>query len=309
MFTQLCKYIVLACWFVMALFVPRPALALPVLDNGMFFVLSGILGTTIKMNFAAKQTHRNLKSLNATLNKIVNTSLDKIKVRVKKDTALTKKWQDENRPTTDYDSFVDAATNGLATLQRTSDTQLTALENNFFNNTPAIQNMALQYSQENSAYKIAMADGVMCPKSIIIPENKANYYNLQNSSCTIMYNATAYKKLLSQIVTSKQKIIDDATTKIAKATPRKPSIGDFDAKKTALIQLNLLQKDIMDEYEMKKSNADTQIKIAKETQMFAADAIVAGPPVTKKEGVLLALEAVKTGLAIGLSQGSVKYNE
>jgi hypothetical protein len=222
-------------------------------------------------------------------------------------------WQATTDPSTpasaDYVRNVTTAENDLKNLTTSDKLNLDNLEKDNFDNTFAFNNSALQHSQGNSSHKTVFDDGVLCPgdkPTGLIPTK--NYSTLQYKACTIINNATAYKIKLSESVQKKQKVIDDAIVDILKKSPK--TMGNFEARRVALSDLQALQQNVIDEYDLKAKNADLQIKIAEEARRYASEAMLVGP--TKQTTRTAAVSAFKTAVGIALNStlpATIPYNK
>jgi hypothetical protein len=220
-------------------------------------------------------------------------------------------WAAKTDPSTlasaSYVTNVTAAENALKKLTDSDKLNLDNLEQNNFDNTDAFNNNALQHSQGNNSHKTVFDYGVLCPgKPDVI--YKQNYSTLQYKACTIINNATAYKIKLSESAQKKQTVIDDAIVDILKKSPT--TMGNFEARRVALSDLQALQKNVIDEYDLKAKNADLQIKIAEEAKRYASEAMLVGP--TKQVARGLVVEAFKAAIGIAANQyfpATIPYNE
>lgn len=223
---------------------------------------------------------------------------------------LFSKWQlstDPSTPTSSvYVKNVTDAENGLVNLTNLDKLNLYNLEKNNFDNTDASDNSALQHSQGNNSHEASFKKGILCPGDPNSTEK--THITLQYKSCQIINNATAYKIKLSESAQKKQKVIDDAITDVLKKSPI--TIGDFEARRVALSDLQAFQQTVIDEYDLKAKNVDLQIKIAEEARRYTAEALLVGP--AQKSNRPVSTDIVKTTLGFALNAlipGTIPYNE
>jgi hypothetical protein len=228
---------------------------------------------------------------------------------LKKYDTLFSEWEPKTDPSTlasaEYVTNVTAAENALKSLTASDKLNLDKLEKDNFDNPDAFTNSALQYSQGNDKHKTVFDGGLLCPGK---PDKPKNYSTLQYKACTIINNATAYKIKLSESAQKKQTVIDDAIVDILKKSPT--TMGNFEARRVALSDLQALQKNVIDEYDLKAKNADLQIKIAEEARRYASEAMLVGP--TKQVARGLVVEAFKAAIGIAANQyfpATIPYNE
>jgi hypothetical protein len=221
-------------------------------------------------------------------------------------------WETTTDPSTpasaDYVTNVTTAENDLKKITALDKLNLDNLEKDNFDNTFAFNNSALQYSQGNGKHKEAFDDGVLCPGKPGLTDITKTYSTLQYKACTIVNNATAYKIKLSESVQKKQTVIDSAVKDILKNSPN--TMGNFEARRVALSDLQALQQNVIDEYDLKAKNADLQIKIAEEARLYASEAMLVGP--TKKSAKTVALGAFEAAVGIALNNtlpATIPYND
>lgn len=269
-------------------------------------VINGILGTThISISKASSSINKAGNSFELTgsdLTSILNTLNNK---------STFPAWAATTDPSTpasaEYVKNVTTAENALKNVTTLDKSNLDKLEQNNFDNTDADNNSALQHSQGNNNHETAFKKGVLCPgkPDVIYTQN---YSTLQYKACNIINNATAYKIKLSESTQKKQKVIDDAIVDILKKSPQ--TMGNFEARRVALSDLQALQKNVIDEYDLKAKNADLQIKIAEEARRYASEAMLVGP--TKNTTRIVVVEAFKLAAATAANQylpATIPYNE
>jgi hypothetical protein len=130
------------------------------------------------------------------------------------------------------------------------------------------------------------------------------YANLQESSCTIVHNAVAYKKALYNFTLEKQDLLKKAMKMIMDSNL--VTIGEHDARKTMLLELEVLHQETTDDFKLRLNNADVQAHIARDTELYAAQAIDFGVNSS------VVMEGVKgvigTAILVGAAQVT-PYNE
>lgn len=219
-------------------------------------------------------------------------------------------WATTTDPSTpaslSYVTNVTTAEDELKKLTISDKPILDNLEKDNFDNTDADNNSASQYSQGNNNHETVFKNGVLCPGD---PKSTAkDYSTLEYKACNIINNATAYKIKLSESAQKKQKVIDDAIVDILKKLPQ--TMGNFEARRVALSDLQALQKNVIDEYDLKAKNADLQIKIAEEARRYASEAMLVAP--TKNTTGTVVTATVKTALGAALNNiipATIPYNE
>jgi hypothetical protein len=131
-------------------------------------------------------------------------------------------------------------------------------------------------------------------------------------SCQTIYNATAYKEEVNNILANKDRIIDDSTNNTLNSIIKLPSktIGDYNARQTALETVRLLRKVAMNDNDIKLHNAETEIEIAQHEKKYAVNSILTGPP--KSASVDATINGIKValGTSVGLLGTAVApYNQ
>jgi hypothetical protein len=254
-------------------------------------------------------------SINTAGNYFTEAGLDLVSLlrTLSKYKATFRAWETTTDPSTvastSYVTNVTTAENDLKKITTSDKLTLDNLEKDNFDNTDADNNSATQHSQGNNSHKTVFDDGALCPGNKPDgPLYKKNYSTLQYKACMIVNNATAYKIKLSESAQKKQKVIDDAIVDILKKSPK--TMGNFEARRVALSDLQALQQNVVDEYDLKAKNADLQIKIAEEARLYASEAMLVGP--TKKFAKNVAVATVKVAVGIALNNTlpeTIPYNE
>jgi hypothetical protein len=202
------------------------------------------------------------------------------------------KWQDLTKPNLKYPELIKTLNENLIDEDKLINDKFTLLNEGIlpdkmplfndetpFLNDEALKNTASQYSQNNLTYAEAINDKAMCPNpatKLIKNPNNDSYGKLHQNSCLVIYNLRAYKKLLNTEIRKKHDLIDTTTKKIF-ALPDN-TMGDHNARKDALMSVQVLREKMMYEHRIKTEEIDTRIKIADRTRIYSGAAMVGGAP-------------------------------
>jgi hypothetical protein len=225
------------------------------------------------------------------------------------------KWQNATEPNLKYPDLIEKLNKNLIDEDKLINDKFTLLnEGTFSDKTPflnkdALKNTADQYSQDNLTYADAINAEAMCPNpatKLIKNPNNDSYGKLHQNSCLVIYNLWAYKKLLNTEIRKKHDLIDTTTKKIF-VLPDK-TIGDHNARKDALMSVQLLREKMMYEHRVKTEEIDTRIKIADRTRVYSGAAMVGGAP--SKPGLTAGVAVLKLVAAsfVG-SLSTTPYNQ
>ncbi len=205
------------------------------------------------------------------------------------------KWQKLTEPNLAYPKLIERLNTDLINEGSSLDTKLALLKQNLFSNTATLLNTADQYSQDNPVYALAIGAKSMCPnpatKLIPMPHNDS-YGKLHQDSCLVIYNLRAYKKFVNTEIRKKHDLIDKMTKNIL-LLPDK-TMGDHNARKDALMSVQLLREKMMYEHRVNMEEVDARIKIADRTRVYSGAAMVGGAPTNP--GLTAASTVIKTGL-------------
>jgi hypothetical protein len=228
------------------------------------------------------------------------------------------KWQDLTKPNLAYPSLIDTLNTKLINEDEEINDKSTLLKEGTvldkmpFLNDDALNNTVDQYSLNNSTYADAIKKNKsMCPNpatKLIKNPNNDSYGKLHQDSCLVIYNLRAYKKLLNIEVRKKHDLLDTTTKKIFDLPDK--TMGDHNARKDALMSVQMLREKMMYEYKVRTEEIDTRIKIADRTRIYSGAAMVGGVPTTNP---LLVEAAAVAKFAIAESlKGSISktpYNQ
>ncbi|MEN9912508.1 MAG: hypothetical protein RI956_952 [Pseudomonadota bacterium] len=206
------------------------------------------------------------------------------------------KWQGLTKPNLKYPELIEELNTKLINEDKEINDKFVSLKNEGtvlgktpFLNKDALKNTADQYSQNNSTYAEAITDQSMCPNpatKLIKSPNNNSYGKLHQDSCLIIYNLRAYKKLLNIQIRKKHDLIDTTAKKIFDLPDK--TMGDHNARKDALMSVEILREKMMYEYKVRTEEIDTRIKIADRTRIYSGAAMVGGVP-------------TKPGLSVGVA--------
>jgi hypothetical protein len=145
----------------------------------------------------------------------------------------------------------------------------------------------------------------MCQKA---PDSATNTYaNLQESSCKIVHNTTAYKKALYDFTLEKQDLLKKAMKMIMNSSL--VTIGEHDARKTMLLELEVLYQETTDDFKLRSNNADIQAHIARDTELYAAQTIGFGSN-SSVASITMETEKALIGAAISVAAAKLTpYNK
>jgi hypothetical protein len=201
-------------------------------------------------------------------------NLENINVQYKKNVDLVKSWTQDTNP--DLIALKASLKDEMVLLKRLNLEAKTNLDNyeyEYFINTNSDENTKEQYDKYiklNSLVTPIKNNAVMmCDKRV--KTNNNTYFGLKESSCQSVHNATAYKKKLYEYIVQKQQILEDIMKKVMASNLN--TIGEHDARKTMLLELEVLHQEALDDFKLRLNNADIQIQIAKDTELYAAQAI------------------------------------
>jgi hypothetical protein len=227
------------------------------------------------------------------------------------------KWQDLTKPNLAYPRLIESLNKKLVDEDKVINDKFalnkgSVIDKPPFLNTDALNNTADQYSQNNSIYAKAITDQSMCPNpatKLIKNPNNDSYGKLHQDSCLVIYNLRAYKKLLNTQIRKKHDLIDTTTKKIFDLPDK--TMGDHNARKDALMSVQMLREKMMYEHKVRTEEIDTRIKIADRTRIYSGAAMVGGAPTNP--GLKEAAAVAKTALVLALSlTGSIPktpYNQ
>lgn len=213
-------------------------------------------------------------------------------------------WVENSKPNPNYGIQLDRLKATLAAAALVSDKKLKDIEDAYFNGDPASKNMSEVYGKNNSAYKnLLFTDKPFCPTVVSkIPGIPASlmgvsYTELQVAMCNIVYNVIAYKEEVNKVLVEKDTSIGEATNDTIKGIIKLPSktIGDHNARQTALETLRLLRKVAMNDNDIRLHNAETEAEISQEIRKYATNIILTGLP--KKADDEMAATAFKLVLS------------
>jgi hypothetical protein len=255
---------------------------------------------------------------------IYSKNTEKIDNAVTAELKATTDWIEKTKPNIAYQNQLEKLKNDLNTAELISDKKLSDIELAYFTTTYALENMSKVYGKNNSAYKKVLysnsvfdsdkPDNPFCPPVLANTPGivDVSYGTLQRVSCQTIYNATAYKEEVNNILANKDRIIDDSTNNTLNGIIKLPSktIGDYNARQTALETVRLLRKVAMNDNDIKLHNAETEIEIAQHEKKYAVNSILTGPP--KSASVDATINGIKValGTSVGLLGTAVApYNQ
>lgn len=225
------------------------------------------------------------------------------------------KWQKLTEPNLAYPRLIETLNTKLINEDKKINNKFVSLNEGSvidktpFFNTDALNNTADQYSQNNSTYATAIRDQSMCPNpatKLIKNPNNNSYGKLHQDSCLVIYNLRAYKKLLNTQIRDKHDLIDTTTKKIF-ALPDN-TMGDHNARKDALMSVQMLREKMMYEHKVRTEEIDTRIKIADRTRIYSGAAMVGGAPTNP--GLVAGAAVLKTvGASFTGSIPNTPYNQ
>ncbi|MEY3996601.1 MAG: hypothetical protein RL344_944 [Pseudomonadota bacterium] len=293
------------CFVIAFTVMPRVVVATPTMTDPTFIgsiVLSKIEVDLIVTKLNTMNTELAAKAVPAAT--VYATNIGKIETAVTAELKATKNWIDETKPNIAYQNQLEKLKNDLNAAEVLSDKKLKDIEDKFFINNDALKNMSEVYGKNNSDYKkILYDDKPLCPPIVPKSSGIANktYTELQVDSCQTVYNAIAYKEEVNNILVNKDKIIDDITNDAVKGIIKLPSktIGDYNARQTALETVRLLRKVAKNDNDIKVHNAEIEIELAQDERKYAANAILTGPPKSASIDLGVNLAKVALGLAVG----------
>jgi hypothetical protein len=305
--------------FVMAFTVmPRVVVAAPVFD-ATFIVELKLL--EIQVNNAKDGFISILNKLDNLLLSAISyhDTIKNIENTVIADVESNTKWVEENKPNGLYQTRLQSLTNKLNQEKLISSKEFSDIEKDFFTNDNALKNMSKVYGKNNSKYEtILEQDKPLCPPPVLsnIPNKQgvpnASYTKLQNLSCQAIYNAIAYKEKVNSTLVETHKTIDEATNNTLNGIIKLPSktIGDYNARQTALETIRLYRKIAVNDSDTRVHNAETEIEIAQNIRKYAANAILTGPPKSANVENRISFAKAALSLAIGtLTSKTAPYNQ
>lgn len=284
-----------------------------VLQQTMKFIEAGL----IPMRIQAETTEKFAKQLPErldTINKSINAYY-----------TLVKDWQELTEPKIagKYTRIVEKLNNNLEQIDSDFNRNVDNIkeelkaplkENRFAD--AALNNTAEQYSKGSisSDYAKTIKNKGMCPdpaKGLVQNTSNESYAKLHQQSCLAMYDLTAYKKLYNQYIREKYDTIDKAIQDILDQDKFLKTMGDFNAKKDALITVRILQTQMMSKYQVDIEEINTRVLLAEKTRVYSGSAIVGGAPTNP--GLTTAMIGIKMALGAGLTLtgvlGDVPYNQ
>lgn len=295
---------------------PDFTVAIPTMNDPIFLasiIASGIEAGLIATKLEAMKKELTAKALPAAIVYAANT--DKIEKAVTAELKATTEWIEKTKPNIAYQKQLEKLKNDLNAAEVLSDKKLKDIEDKFFINNDALKNMSKVYGKNNSNYEqILYKDKPLCPP--IVPKSPGiadkTYTELQVDSCQTVYNAIAYKEEVNNILVNKDKIIDDITNDAVKGIIKLPSktIGDYNARQTALETVRLLRKVAENDNDIKVHNAEIEIELAQDERKYAANAILTGPPKSASTDLGVNVSKIALDLLIGtLISETAPYNQ
>jgi hypothetical protein len=284
---------------------------------GAAWVEAGLI--SVQLNTIKDQAKKSAAAAN-----IYGNNTQKIDKAVTAELKATTDWIEKTKPNIAYQNQLKKLKDDLDRAELVSDKKLKDLEAAYFTTKEALENMSKVYGKNSSAYKKFLysdsvldfdkPDNPLCPPVVAGMQGivSVSYATLQSVSCQTIYNATAYKEEVNNILANKDRIIDDTTNNTRNGIIKLPSktIGDYDARQTALETVRLLRKIAMNDNDIKLHNAETEIEMAQHEKKYAVNSILTGPP--KSASVEATINIVKTVLStsIGLIGTEVApYNQ
>ncbi len=243
------------------------------------------------------------EKVNVQLTKADN-SLQNIDTQYKKNIDLAIAWNKDTDPNlVKLKALLEPTMKAYQTLDKSSKIDLDKYEEKSFFNSEANTNRNMQYDKSNTIVGglLSTVGDSICQKT----SSPANTYaSLQESSCVIVHNATAYKKALYDVTLQKQDLLKKATKIIMDSSLL--TLGESDARNTMLLELQLLYQGTVDDFKFRLNNADMQVQIARDTETYAAQATSFGV----NSSVLM--EATKGVIGLAIIGGTTllaPYNE
>jgi hypothetical protein len=255
--------------------------------------------TDVQFNALLKQFHKDVLKFtveateSAFKSNITKNDASKFEKHIKDiDTSINQyyqeidKWQKLTEPNLAYPRLIDTLNTNLINKDKEINDKFTLLKEGTvldkmpFLNDDALNNTVDQYSLNNSTYADAIKKNKsMCPNpatKLIKTPNNDSYGKLHQDSCLVIYNLRAYKKLLNIEVRKKHDLLDTTTKKIFDLPDK--TMGDHNARKDALMSVQMLREKMMYEYKVRTEEIDTRIKIADRTRIYSGAAMVGGAP-------------------------------
>ncbi len=250
-----------------------------------------------------------------------NTVIEKVEKAVIADVQSNIDWVNKNKLNAAYQTQLEKLKNDLNVAENLSDAALAATEANFFTSSAALKNMSKVYGKNNQDYERLLFDKKpLCPSASANASTVVNapgipnatYTELQETSCQTVHNVVAYKEQVNNILADKDKIIDDATNNALNSIIKLPSktIGDHNARQTALETVRLLRKVAINDNDIRLHNSETEIEIAQHIRKYAANSVLTGPPKNPAAQVAANIVKLSVGAAIGvLTTAVAPYNQ
>ena len=225
-----------------------------------------------------------------------NESLNKANTNYKKNLDLIKKWNKDTDPDlVALKASLSPIMAQLKSVDTNAKQDLDDYEKEYFFNNKADVNKGKRYGRGDATFADTIEKNSMCQKD---PNSGNTYAKLREKSCTIVHNATAYKKALYDFTLQKQDLLKKAMKTIMDSSLA--TIGEHDARKTMLLELEVLYQEVTDDFKLRSNNASIQAHIARDTELYAAQAIDFGV----NSSVLMegAKGAIGTAILIGAAQ-------
>jgi hypothetical protein len=149
----------------------------------------------------------------------------------------------------------------------------------------------------------------MCPKEFTKTPLKAKvtgmkgYSDLQDDMCQRIHALKAYKVSMAKNFKEKINEIQTAMGLLLAASLVEKTTGMNAGRQTALQTLEILEQVARAEYKAKVALADAKIVIATDMRAYAAQAILAGPPMTK--ALVVKMQLAKIGLSAVIGGAAV----
>jgi hypothetical protein len=295
---------------------PNFAVAVPTMTDPTFIaaiVASALVADRIKDKIVLITEEVTRKVVPAA--NIYSNNTQKIEKAVINELKATTDWVDKNKPNIAYQNQLEKLKNRLNTAEVLSDKKLKDIESDFFTSGDALNNMSKVYGKNSSTYEsILYNDKPLCPPVMSNGPGilSVPYTELQVRSCQTVYNAIAYKEEVNNILANKDKIIDEITNDTLNGIIQLPSktIGDYNARQTALETIRLLRKVAINDNDIKLHNAEIEIEIAQHERKYAANSILTGPPKSAAVQTTIGIAELALGTALGALVSTVApYNE
>lgn len=273
----------------------------PILDFAVVTALKTTLPSYTAMANSARVVAAEYQQISEKL-EAADESLKKANIDYKKNVDLTVLWNKDTDPNlVALKASLSPIMAQLKVVDTNAKQDLDDYEKEYFFNNKADVNKGKRYGREDATLADTIEKNSMCQKA---PNNGNTYAKLREKSCAIVHNATAYKKALYDFTLQKQDLLKKAMKMIMDSSL--VTIGEHDARKTMLLELEVLYQEITDDFKLRSNNADVQAHIARDTELYAAQAIDFGVNSSVvMEGAKAAIGgAILLGLAV-----AVPYNE